>query len=250
MSITTAELIAYCSASRPTDDVSTTGGAIDANNRPVFTQLASNGTLEAVSSAGGDTTQTITVTGRNAAGVYSTSTATLTGTSPVALSPATTFERVLTCVLSGTAAGIVTLRKSGAGTVVGTIPIGELGFSAMFINSFSTSTGQTRYEKLFLKNTDGALTLTSSTVTLTADPVGGVFTAGVDTALNGTATVANRTNAPAGVAFVAFNVAQSVPNSGNLTAGAAIAVWILQTLGINQVPTKNTFTVTLAGNTI
>jgi hypothetical protein len=248
MSITAAELIAYGAASRPTDDSSTCGGAIDANDRPVFTQLASNSALEVVSSSGSDTTQIVTVTGRDAASVLQTSTATLTGAVAAALSPATVFERVLTCHMSGTALGIVTLRKVSAGATVGTIPIGELGFFAMFINSFSSASPQTRYEKLFMKNTDGTLALTSSTITLTADPIGGVFTAGVAATLNDTATVANRTNDP-GVVYAAFNVAQSVPNSGNLTAGAAIGVWIRQLLGVSQAPAKSSFTVTVAGNT-
>ena len=198
MSITTAELIAYGSTSRPINDTTTTGGAIDTKNQPVFTQLGSSSTLEVLSSSGSDTSQTVTVTGRDASGVYQTSTATLSGTSPQALSAGTT---------------------------------------------------QTRYEKLFLANTDATLTLTSATVTLTADPVGGVFTAGVAASLNDSVTIANRTNAPAGIVFAAFNVSQSVPNSGNLTNGSAIGVWILQTLAASQAATKNTFTVTLQGNT-
>lgn len=249
MSITSAELIGYGAASRPIDDVSTTGGAIDIQDRPVFTQLGSNAALECLSANAGDTTQTLTVTGRDATGTYSTSTAALNGTSIIQLSPATVFERVLTAHLSGTAAGVVTLRKTSAGSTIGTIPVGELGFFAMFINSFSSGSGQLRYEKMFFKNTDGTLTLTSSTVTLTADPVGGVFTAGVAASLSDTATIANRLAAPGGISFAAFNVAQNVPNSGNLTAGSGIGVWILQTLGINQAPAKNTFTVSLSGNT-
>ena len=201
MSITTAELIAYGSTSRPINDTTTTGGAIDTTNQPVFTQLGSSSTLEVLSSSGSDTSQTVTVTGRDASGVYQTSTATLSGTSPQALSPATTFERVLTCTLSGVAVGTITLRKSGAGATVGTIAPSGLSFSAMFINSFSAGTTQTRYEKLFLANTDATLTLTSATVTLTADPVGGVFTAGVAASLNDSVTIANRTNAPAGIVF-------------------------------------------------
>jgi hypothetical protein len=248
LSIVSAELIAYGAASRPLDDSSTVGGAIDPLNRPVFTQLDSNGALEVVSAAGGDTTQVVTVTGRDAAGVYSTSTATLTGTSPAQLSPATVFERVLTCTLNNTAAGIVTLRKTSAGATVGTIPIGEKGFFAMFINSFSSGSGLVRYEKLFLKNTNGTLALTSSTVTLSADSVGGVITAGVCAALDGSTTSTNRLTDP-GVVYASFNVAQSVPNSGNLTAGSAIGVWIRQTLGINQAPAKATFAMTISGNT-
>lgn len=250
MSIVSSDLIAYCSASRPTDDVSTTGGAIDALYRPVFTQMSANSTLEVVSSAVGDTTQVVTLIGRDAGGVYSTSTATLNGTTAVAFSPATTFERILSVSMSATATGTVTVRNSSAGTTWGTIPIGEKGFFAMFINAASSASGSTtRYEKFFWKNTNGTLTLTSSQVTLTADSVGDL-NMGLATTIDDTATVANRTSAPAGVSFVGLSTAQNVPNSGNLTNGSGIGVWMKLSLATNASPIRNTFTTQLSGNTV
>src|ERR1051326_6897315 len=249
MSIASSDLIAYCSLSRPQDDSSTTGGAIDVNHRPAFTQLASNGTLEVISSSAGDTTQIVSVLGRDATGSLKTSTATLNGTSAVALSPATTFERVLTCSVNATIAGTVTLRKSSAGATVGTIIAGERGFDAFFINAASAGTSLVRYEKLFWKNTHGTLTLLSSTVTLTADP-SSVTQQGIAATVDDTATIANRLAVPAGISFVGISTAQSVPSGGDLVAGSAVGVWHSQSLAISNAALRTTFTSSLAGNSV
>lgn len=248
MSIVAGDLICYGAASRVTSDSGTVGGAIDALFRPVFTQMTSNHALEAVSSSASDTTQTLTVVGRDAAGVLSTSTVVLTGTSAAQLSPATVFQRILSVSLSATALGVVTVRTTSAGATWGTIPIGEKGFYAMFINSASAGSTQTRWEKIFWKNTNGSLTLTSSQVTLTADPNTPIFSIGVAAAIDDSTTITNRITTP-GVTFVGLSVAQSVPNSQNLPSGSAIGVWIQQALPTNQTPLNSTFTTQLSGNT-
>lgn len=248
MSIVASDLICYGAASRVTADTGTVGGAIDALYRPVFTQMTSNHALEAVSSSAGDTTQVLTITGRDATGTYSTSTVTLSGTSPVQLSPATVFQRILSASLSATCAGTVTVRTTSAGATWGTIPIGEKGFFAMFINSASAGSTQTRWEKIFWKNTNGSLTLTSSQVTLTADPQTPIFSIGVCAAIDDSTTITNRVTTP-GVTFAGLSVAQNVPNSQNLPSGSAIGVWIQQALPSNQTPLNSTFTTQLSGNT-
>ena len=60
----------------------------------VFTQLVANDDVEVVSSSGSDTTQVVTVDGRDAGGAFVTATATLNGTTPVAV-PGGTYTRVL-----------------------------------------------------------------------------------------------------------------------------------------------------------
>lgn len=248
MSIVATDLICYGSASRTTSDSGTVGGAIDPLYRPVFTQMTSNHALEAVSSSASDTTQVLTITGRDAAGVLQTSTVTLNGTTAAQLSPATVFQRILTASLSATCLGTVTVRTTSAGTTWGTIPIGEKGFYAMFINSASSGSTQTRWEKVFWKNINGSITLTSSQITLTADPNTPIFSVGVAAAIDDTTTITNRMTSP-GVTFVGLSVAQNVPNSQNLPAGSAIGVWVQQALPSNQTPLNSTFTSQLSGNT-
>ena len=49
MSIAASDLILYDSANTPTDDTSTSGGAIDATSRPVMTQFTSGAKLSLTS---------------------------------------------------------------------------------------------------------------------------------------------------------------------------------------------------------
>src|SRR5260370_1363698 len=162
MSILAAELIAYGAASKPQDDVSTSGGAIDALNRPVFTQLTVNAVIGVGSSAAGDTTQGVTILGRDATGTLVTTTLTLNGTTEV--DGAQTSERLLSVSLGTNAAGTVTVKQGVPGSTIATIIPAERGFYALFIQSFSTTSQQVRYEKIFWKNaTIGTLTLTSAT---------------------------------------------------------------------------------------
>src|SRR4051812_2570691 len=110
MAIAATDLIAYASANMPDVDTGTNGGAIDTLRRIAFTQIAANDTIQALSSSSSDTTQTVTVEGRNAAGVIVSETKTLTGTTAITFSTMSTVERVLKAELSATAVGTVTIR--------------------------------------------------------------------------------------------------------------------------------------------
>lgn len=260
MSITAAELICYAAASRPQDDVSTTGGAIDSSGaaaapgvRPVFTQFSAGAKLSLTSSAA-DVRNT-TITGRDASGAFLTETVALTGTTEVL--SVNTYERILIVNIATSNSNTVTLKQGTGGTTIGTIPPNEVGVTAMFINAASSTSGSVvRYEKLFWINTDATLTLTSSTITLTADSPDDAahdnFFA-VENTVNDTHTVTNRLTLPTNIsAWTDLNGSVTVPSggSGNLAAGAKIGVWIRNTLTANASAVKGTFTTQLAGNTI
>jgi hypothetical protein len=245
MSIVAAELIAYGPASIATDDVSTTGGAIDATRRPVFTQFSSGAKLS-LTSDGADA-RNVTIVGRDATGAVLTETVALNGTSEVLST--NTYERIQSVnAASSSGSRTVTLKQGTGGSTIATIPVNEVGVFMMFQNSFSTGSPQVRYEKLFWKNTNGSLTLTSSTMTLTADPAT-IMQIGTHTSVDDTATIANRLAVPAGVSFVGLNTAQNIPGGGNLASGSKIGIWIQQTLASNAAAQKNTFTTQLQGNT-
>lgn len=249
MSITAAELILYGSLNNPTDDVTLTGGAPDAQRRPVFTQLGTTalvGTSVLVYSSNAADTRNITATGRDATGTVVSETVSLNGVT--AVTGAQAFQRIQSVVVASSGSQIATVGGGGVGNL-GQIPPGEIGFFMMFRNAFSTTSQSVRYEKTFWKNTDATLTLQSSNIQLAADP-SGVLQVGIDTALNGSATVTNRlNNAPAGVSFVGAGVNQSLPGAGGLPAGGYIGVWVSQTLAINNAPIENYFNLQLAGNT-
>lgn len=244
MSILATELIAYGSASRPTDDTSTTGGAIDAKARPVFTQFTANAKLALISTSASDTGN-VTIVGRDAGGAVVSETIALTGTTEKLST--NTYERIQSVTTAADMVGTLSLKQGTGGTVIATIPVGERNVHALFLNSSSGASIATRYEKIFWYNKNATLTLNTAAVMLTADPSAKIKI-GLATAKGDSVTVANRTTAPGSVTFVDDSVSQSIPG-GTLEAVTGIGVWIQQTLAANDAPLKSTFTTQLSGTT-
>lgn len=247
MSILSSELIAYSSASRPQDDVSTSGGTIDPQVRPTFTQFTATAKLALVSSSAGDNRQ-VAVIGRLATGVLTTENVNLDGTNEVLST--NDYERILSVLADSVTGGVtVTAKQGSGGSTRGTIESNEKGFQMLFINSASDPDDPVnRYEKINIKNTNGSLTLTSSVLTLTADPQDRIEI-GVGS-VSGANSVANRLAAPGGVSFVDDNVDINVPSGQNIPANEWVEVWCKQALEAGDSAFKNTFTVRLTGNTI
>lgn len=245
MAILASELLVFGSANRPTDDVATSGGAIDNDYRPTFAQIAATDNVEILSSNAGDTTQVLTLTGRNAAGLYISENLNLNGVSVV--TSAAAFERVLSATLDGDAAGNVTVRRATGDTLIGTIPAGERGFYANFIKSASQTGAVDRWEKVFAKNTNGSLTLNDADVTLTADPSSRIMIA-LAASKDDSGSVANRLTDP-GLTFSDDNVVLSVP-TGFLATNSAIGVWIEQGLQAADAPFKSTYTLRIRGTSV
>ncbi len=242
------DLIAYNALERPEDDATLTGGGRDPDFRPDFVQLAADDDIEVLSANAGDTTQVVTVDGRDSTGAFVTATATLNGTTPVILSPATDFERVLSISMDGDAVGVVTVRRSVAGALIFDIPIGERGSFAFFINSASQAGSVERHEKMFWENAHATLTLNSAAVQLTADPANRIRQA-VESTKNDTVSIANRLVVPSGVTFVDDSVQQNLPGT-TLEALSDIGIWIEQDLLAADAPIRSTFTTELAGTTV
>ena len=111
MSILKQHIVFYGSASMPDDDTPTgIGGAIDVSVRVAFDDMASTGNVQVVSSAAGDTTQTVTTYGRDAAGNLISEVKTLTGVTAVPMTVATSWERLLKGVKSATTTGDVAIE--------------------------------------------------------------------------------------------------------------------------------------------
>ena len=250
MAIAATDLKFYAAANMPEDDTGTVGGAIDALRQVVFTQLAANDQLRIVSSAAGDTTQLVTVTGRDAGGAFVSANATLNGTTPVTLGGAQTFERVLKIEMSTTAVGTVTIERNTTPFAdVYVIPIGERGVFALFLKSASDpSVTKTRYMKVFCKNTHGSLTLTAAKIDLTADPDARIKF-GLAATKDDSATATNRLTAPGGVTFFDDNNPQNVPGT-TLEAASAIGVWAEQALTVGDAPHRTTFTLKASGESV
>jgi hypothetical protein len=252
MAIVASDIVFYAAVNKPTDDASTNGGAIDADERVFFTDIAADDDIEVVSSNAGDT-MNITVTARQENGVIDSQAVALNGTTPVVLSTLGVVERVLRALLASDAAGTITVRRQGAAGDIGTIPPGERGFRRMFINATADPSGgstKNYYEKFFIKNNHATLSLLNAAVIQSADPTGKVAML-LASAVNDSATTANRLTAPGAAdtldpdSFV--DTSQAVPGA-NLAAGAAIGVWLRLQLAAGDAPFKNTFTPQISGS--
>lgn len=237
------DLSIFCSASMPSIDTGTSGGAIDLLRRPVFTQMGAPGTLTAVSSTAGDTTQTCTIRARNAAGTVVSQTVTLTGVTPVAFNTLGTVSAVLSVELSATCAGVVTISSSAPQTI-GTIPIGERGFMCVHREAtVGLVSPATYYYKVFVKNTHATQTLSSANIIETTDAL-----AKVDFALAATkgdsGSVANRVTSPG----LTFDSLSKSPPGGTLAAGETIGVWLRFTHPAGEASLEQTLIQSVSGS--
>jgi hypothetical protein len=250
MPIVAADIIAYGSASMPDDDVATgIGGAEDQTIRVVFTDIVADDTVEIVSDAGGDTTQTVTIFGRNAAGEIVSEGETLDGTN--VQTTIQSFERILKIVMDGTAVGNVTIRRQTDDAEIAILAPGELQIRRPFYNAAAEASGGAErdyFEKIFMANTHGSLTLTVATVEEQADPSGNVDF-DLESSLDGTDNngAGNRQTQTGGYSF--DSTEKNVANSQNLTAGASQGVWLRLKLPAGEASDNTTFTLRVNGQT-
>lgn len=261
MPVTASDIKVYGAANHAENDSSTQGGAIDTTVVMIFDDSALantlNDTLDIVSSDAADTTQTVTITGRNSAGSIVSETLNLNGTTTV--NGATTFERILKIVCSASHAGDISIKKNTGGTTVGTLlgttnaPGGtaELTLRRPFYNvSADVAGGSSRdyYEKCFIKNNNTTNALLSAQVAESADPSGNI-TFDLEDAVNDINSTASRLNtAPTGMLGTFDNTTKSVPGT-DLGAGAAIGMWLKLTLAAGAAASKTTWTVQVTGST-
>lgn len=245
MSILTTDLLCFNAANQPTDDTSTGGGGRDTLSRPAFTQLSTTVATEYVSTSASDTGNA-TANGRASTGATVGETLTLTGTT--IKTGTQVFERILDVRMAANAVGTVTFRKITAGATIYVIPVGERGASALFKRSASAAGIVIRYDKIFWRNNHATLTLNTALIRITADPDARIRQ-GIHTAVNDTATIANRVTAPGGVTFVDDNIDQAVPGT-NLAAVTDIGVWYEENLPALDAAHRTTFTSQLAGTTV
>lgn len=111
MAVQARDLVLYGSASMPDDDTATNiGGAVDKTTRVFFDDISPSGNVQVVSSSASDTTQSITVYGRNGTGDLINEAKTLNGTTVVPMTTNTTWERLLKAIKSATAVGDVAVE--------------------------------------------------------------------------------------------------------------------------------------------
>lgn len=252
MPIVAADIVLYASANMPDVDTGTNGGAIDPLRRLTMTQIAANDDIEVISSSAGDT-QNCTIVGRNAGGSIVSETAALTGVTAKIFATLGVIERVLSVELASGAVGTITVRRSVAGATVGTIPVGERGFMAMFRKAASDPAVQKDYfTKGFLKNNHATLALLSAVVRQNSDPDARINHL-LANAVNDSATTADRLTAPAAGATqdpdTFDDTDKNVPGT-DLAATAAIGVWLRLRLPAADPPHRASYALELAGQSV
>lgn len=254
MSIAASDILFLGSASMPDDDSATDiGGAIDEATKIVFTDIAATDDVEIVSSEGGDTTQTITIYGRNAAGELISETETLNGTTPVATADSE-FERIMKIVMSGAATGTVTVRDATTDTTIATLEPGITEVRQLFYAAAADISGGSArdyYDKFFIKNAHATLTATSAVVKEQADP-SDVVSFALEASLDGTGTngAGNNRQTVGDWSALTFNSSdKNVPNSQNLGAGSAIGVIAKLSLAAGAAAAKSSVTFRLSFET-
>lgn len=241
MPIAQADLVKYGAANYPEADTGTVGGAINTAFRLARFIQASNTAPKAASSAAGDTTQTLTLTGRNTAGVIVSETLTLNGTTQIVFT--TTFMYLTKAVLSATTTGTVTIYMNDGTTVMVAMPPTTTRNQRVFALSESEAAQAIRYESEWWKNNHASLTLQAAKIRITADPAAKIR-AGLAGATDQTAT--NRKTAPSAVTFVDDNVDIDVTS---VAAGGTKQIWVEQTLAANDTAFNSTYTTELRGTT-
>lgn len=251
MPIVDSDIIVYGSAVMAEEDTTTNiGGAIDTSIRIVFTDIDATGIVEMVSSAAGDTTQTVTVYGRNAAGELFNDAKTCNGTTVVDFTGS--FERIMKVTVGASHTGTITIRKDAAAGDLMDIEPGVLEVRRPFYDVAADVGGgsaRTYYEKIFFWNDHATLSLTNATIAEQADPSGNLefdLATGLgDTGDNGAFT---RQTAPGGYTF--DGTTKNVANSQNHTAQAGQAVWLKLSLAAGASAAKTTYTLRESGTTV
>jgi hypothetical protein len=262
MSVSATDIVVYGSANMQETDSGTQGGAIDLTTRIVFADstLANtlNDTVEVLSSAGGDTTQTVTVYGRNSAGSIVTDALSLNGTNVVA--GAVTFERILKIVVNAAHTGTITVRKATGDTTIVAIESGVLTIRRPFYNvSADVSGGSSRdyYEKMFVKNNNASNALLGAGFADGGGDSNNYITFALEDAVDDTNTSTNRLTAPTGSTnggsgFSASSktlAAETDAGTVDLGTTTAIGIWLKMTLPAGSAAGKDTWTLTVSGST-
>tara|TARA_R110000824_G_scaffold10866_5_gene47616 strand:- start:10109 stop:10825 length:717 start_codon:yes stop_codon:yes gene_type:complete len=233
---------------KPTSDSTLAGGDINSSIRATFDDPSSTVAINFLSTSAIDV-QDVSVTGRNAGGTIIGETVTLNGTNTVATS--NTYERILTCVLSSGAAGVITASGNGVNKLTD-IPVAESGFCRPFYDATaSSSASKTLYDKVFVKNNNGTSTLNNATLIEVSSGLYSKIDFGLEAIQNSSQTVTNRTTAPTGLAGVAlvYGAGPSGMVGDELVAENYQGVWLQLSLSAGETATNSYYQVQVSGTT-
>ena len=251
MPVVDTDIVVYGSANMQETDTGTQGGARDAATLIVFAELiGGNTTITVVSDNAGDTTQTLTVTGRIADGSITSDIISLNGVTPAV--GAVTFERVLKMVLSASASGTVTVTETtGAETIVA-MPTGVTTVRRPFYDVSADVAGgsaRTYYEKIFFENSNAVSALTNATISEQGGTVASNIDFALEATLDGSDTATNRVSAPA-AGYTFDSNTKNVANSQNHSPQTAQGVWLRLSLAAGTAAANGNYQLRESGQTV
>ena len=261
MPVAAADIIVYGAANMPETDAATpVGGAVDRTIKILDQDMSDVGgtdTVDVVSDNVGDTTQTVTITGRDASGIIQSDVLSLNGTTPAVGTQA--FERILKIIVSATYIGTITVSEnSGTVTLVTLEGTADApGGAAVLENrrpfydveaEASGGSPKVFYEKVFVVNTHATLALLTAAIELTFDGSASTVDFDLEGSVNDLNQVTNRLTEPAGADMLGAptwnDALKNVPGGtlGDRTTSTAdeIGVWMRMTLPAGE-PPLNTF---------
>ena len=231
------------------NDVSTQGGSIDRTVILTFDEpILMNGlndTIDVYSLDNTDTTQTLTITGRNSSGTIISENYNINGTTVQFGS--TIFQQVLKIVCSASHAGDLVFVDNTNSKVLGRLlgttnapgGIAELTLRRPFYDIRIPSTGtNTYYEKIFLRN-NSAFSYYYVNIYESGDKWSSV-TFALASSQNDSESVSNRTMAPSLVSGPFNNDPKSIPNT-HLNSGDAIGVWLKIDIPAGRLPDEQVY---------
>jgi hypothetical protein len=249
MSLTASQLILYgCADMDVLGDGTTIGGAIDMTKLLTWSDPTTVNALATlvkyVSTNTGDTTQTITTTGRSSTGSIVSETINLDGTTVV--TGTVTFQEILEVAMSATAVGTVSIERSTDADVLCTLPPGVKTVIRLFYNvSADVGTGSTRnfFDKGFLFNSSTTNAALGLTVQILTQPGGSAtMQVAVESSVGGSGTSTNRQTAPSGVTGAGFGDGPTAIPGTDLEPQTAIGIWFNLTLTAGLAADRTTFT--------
>ena len=249
MSVTSSDIVIYCSENRPTSDILTAGGAIDSGIRATFTDIISLDTVE-VSGSNVNDTGNITITGRNDAGLIVTESIPVSGT--VMTSGSQNFERILSAITDFVPSGNVLIRDSSTDATIGYIYANESGFHRIFYDATANEDGgatKILYEKVFVKNNNTTTALNNVTIAEVSTGVYNLIEFGLEDTKQNNQFVSNRTNAPTGIGGGYGNAASGLPEDGFLNPLDYQGIWLQLTLSGGAVAQNSFYRLQVNGTT-
>lgn len=275
MSVTSADITIYGAENMVEADTGVVGGQIDRTIKILDQDMGDIGgddTLEMLSDEVSDAL-TVTVTGRDAAGIIQTDVFTIAGTSVVTGATGIAFERILKMVTSGITQhlGVITVREAsgnvtldtieGTATAPGGLALVEVRrpfYDAVAAAENAGADDKFLYEKVFIANSHATLALTTAQVTLTVDgTASNIMDFDLEVAVEGSNTSTDRVTEPAASGMLGSptwnDTAKSIPgnNLGPISGAAEyIGVWLRMQLDDGLAAENVSMTLRTTGNSI